>query len=255
MEAKRGISGSTIKIIAIISMLIDHIGAGILGRYLMAAGMAEVTMETSAQWLAENSTLYMVYWVMRAIGRLGFPIFCFLLVEGFEHTHNVKKYALRLLAFCVISEIPFDLAFKGKVLEFGYQNVFFTLFIGLLTMCVFRHIEQKEWKRGVKIICFLAALGIGMGVAQLLRTDYAAIGVLCIMILYMFRNSKPRQIIAGCIAFLWELTAPLAFIPIGFYNGKRGWKLKYVFYAFYPLHLLVIYLICLAMGIHGYAVV
>lgn len=255
---KKGISGSTIKIIAILSMLIDHIGAGYLGRLIMKAGFMEVmnsnNLNVMMEWISEYGTLYYTYTAMRMIGRLGFPIFCFLLVEGFQRTHNVKKYALRLGAFALVSEIPFDLCFNGKFLEFTYQNVFFTLFLGLLTMIAFDWIAKKEWavngtlNRVVKVIFSAAALAVGAGVAHFLKTDYAATGVICIMALYVFRKKKPLQITAGCIAFLWEVTAPLAFIPIGFYNGQRGLKMKYFFYAFYPVHLLLIWLVCLLMG-------
>ena len=264
-KKKKGISGSTIKIIAIVSMLIDHIGAGILGRFIMTSGYMRVItsgdLGTIMQWVMENGVLYYTYSIMRMIGRLGFPIFCFLLVEGFQRTHDVKKYALRLGMFALISEIPFDLCFNGKVLEFGYQNVFFTLFLGLLTMVAFDWIAKKEWaaneslNKVVKVIFSAAALGVGAGVAHFLKTDYAAKGVLCIMVLYLFRKKKPWQIAAGCIAFLWEVTAPLAFIPIGFYNGERGLKMKYFFYAFYPVHLLLIWLVSMLMGIGWVAVV
>lgn len=104
-------------------MLIDHIGAGVLGRLLVVRGMNEAA-DLNA-WIDANSTLVITYQMMRFVGRLAFPIFCFLLIEGFEHTHDVKKYALRLLSFCLVSEIPFDLLFNGKILEFGYQNVIF----------------------------------------------------------------------------------------------------------------------------------
>lgn len=254
MEKKRGISGSTIKIIAIFAMLIDHIGAGVVGRYISSTGMPMLDTAEGMQWLSEYGGWMALYAVMRMIGRLGFPIFCFLLIEGFEHTRDVKKYAARLLAFCIISEVPFDLLFRGKVLEFGYQNVFFTLFIGLLVLCAYRFVEQqKEWNVLWKGLCYLAALIAGMAVAELLHTDYAAIGVCCILVLYIFRKNKVGQIVAGCIAFLWELTAPLAFLPIAFYNGKRGLKMKYFFYIFYPAHLLILYLICAAAGISGFA--
>lgn len=263
-EKRKGITGSTIKIIAIVSMLIDHIGAGILGRFLVTSGyvgvMVSGDLNAIMQWLAENGTLYYVYTAMRMIGRLGFPIFCFLLVEGFQRTHDVKKYALRLGLFALVSEIPFDLCFSGKVLEFGYQNVFFTLFLGLLTMIAFDWIEKKEWASGVrlnmvvKIVFSAAALAVGAGIAHFMKTDYAATGVICIMVLYVFRKRKPLQIAAGCVAFLWELTAPLAFIPIGFYNGKRGLKMKYFFYAFYPVHLFLIWLVSMMLGMGWVAV-
>lgn len=264
-KKKRGISGSTVKLIAIVSMLIDHIGAGILGRLLVKAGFLEVMgsgdLNAIMQWMMNNAALYYSYSAMRMIGRLGFPVFCFLLVEGFQRTRDVRKYALRLGAFALVSEIPFDLCFSGKVLETGYQNVFFTLFLGLLTMVAFDWIAKREWaanknlNRVVKVVFSAVALAVGAGVAHFLKTDYAATGVLCIMALYLFRKKKPFQIAAGCIAFLWEVTAPLAFIPIGFYNGERGLKLKYFFYAFYPVHLLLIWLVTMVMGLGWIAVV
>ena len=126
MEKKKGISGSTLKMIAIVTMLIDHIGAAVLARLLMVNGLGELDQTNTdaiMQWLSANGALYGTYTVMRMIGRVAFPIFCFLLVEGFLHTHDVKKYAMRLGLFALLSEIPFDLAFSSKILEFNYQNV------------------------------------------------------------------------------------------------------------------------------------
>lgn len=242
---KRGISGSTLKIIAIISMLTDHIGAVVVLGFLQHAWYG--------QWLIN------LYYVMRLlIGRIAFPIFCFLLVEGFGHTRNAAKYALRLFVFALVSEIPFDLAFEGKLFAPKYQNVFFTLFIGLLVMMAYKGItERLKAAVWIKLILYIAALAAGMGIAWLLKTDYDAIGVGCIMALYIFRRNKAAQITAGCAGFFAscfftggsELTAPLAFIPIGFYNGKRGLKMKYFFYLFYPLHLLVLYFIVYFLGL------
>ncbi len=253
---KKGISGSTLKLIAITTMFIDHIGAALLGRYLQLYQYVEVMssgdMQAAVAWMEEHGALYMVYWVLRMIGRLGFPIFCFLLIEGFQKTRDVKKYALRLGVFALLSEIPFDLAFKAQVLEFSYQNVFFTLFLGLLTMIACDAVAKTDWNKAVKGILSVVAIVAGAAAAELLHTDYAAIGVLCIMALYLFRKNKVGQIVAGCVAFCWELTAPLAFVPIGFYNGERGLKLKYVFYLFYPLHLLIIYGVSILLGVNGY---
>ena len=134
----RGLSGSTLKLLAIITMFIDHVGAAVLARMIIMGNNTEL--------------LYKVYLTMRTIGRIAFPIFCFLLIEGFEHTRDRKKYALRLLAFAAISEIPFDLAFNSKVLEFGYQNVFFTLFIGLVTIMAMHEVEkQQDWHLALRI--------------------------------------------------------------------------------------------------------
>ena len=227
-ERKNGISGSTLKIIAIVSMLIDHIGAVIVLRMLMHDF---------------NNELYTLYNVLRGIGRIGFPIFCFLLVEGFRHTRNSKKYAVRLGIFALISEIPFDLAFRGKLVDLSYQNVFFTLLIGLLVMIVCRKISEKfHENRIVMYILYVPTVLFGVMLAEFLQTDYAGIGILCIMALYFFRGNKACQMVAGCTAFLWELPAPVAFIPVVFYNGKRGFRIKYFFYAFYPVHLFLLYL-------------
>lgn len=256
---KKGISGSTLKLIAIITMLTDHVGAVILMRLLMASGYMEMAASRDVsvvnEWLMENRTLYISYNILRMIGRVAFPIFCFLLVEGFMRTRNAGKYALRLGIFAIISEIPFNLALTSKVMEFSYQNVYFTLLMGLLTMMAFDWIGRLECNYWGKVLLCGIALIVGAGLAECLRTDYGAIGVVSIMILYILRNRKAWQIAAGCIAFLWEITAPLAFIPIGFYNGKRGLKLKYFFYVFYPLHLLILYLICMGMGITGYSAI
>lgn len=256
MEKRKGISGSTLKLIAVVTMLVDHLGAALMGRLLWANGYMELVassdMNVINQWFWEYGSLYYGYTAMRMIGRVAFPIFCFLLVEGFLRTGNVRRYALRLGLFALISEIPFDLAFKARVLEFTYQNIYFTLLIGLLTMVAFDRIGKKDWSWWLKLLASGVSLLAGAGLAEILRTDYGATGVVCIIVLYVFRFRKPYQILAGCLVFLWETTAPLAFIPVAFYNGRRGMKLKYLFYLFYPLHLLVIYLICVAVGLGGY---
>ena len=233
-ERIKGISGSTLKLIALVSMLIDHTAAVVLERAIIQGGYTE--------------TLDQVYYFMRmGIGRLAFPIYCFLLVEGFEKTRNRKRYGGRLFLFAIISEIPFNLAFRGRLLDLSYQNIFFTLFIGLLTIWIMDIIEKKNisyiWKVLGEGLVFLAAIMI----AEVSHCDYGGRGIIAIGLLYLFRKNRIHQIIAGAIAFLWELTAPIAFLFVGFYNGQRGIKLKYIFYAFYPLHLLLPYLLSRAL--------
>ncbi len=246
-ERKKGLSGSSLKLIAMVTMLIDHIGATILWKMMQLRAA-----ESGLEGMVIADELYTVYRFMRDIGRIAFPIYCFLLVEGLVKTSNRARYALRLGMFAIFSEIPFDLAFNSQILEFSYQNIFFTLLIGFLGMWVADEIEKMK---GFGIWSFLSGLlvtAVGAGIAEILGTDYGAKGVLAIMVLYLFRHNKWEQIIAGCLAFLWETTAPIAFLPIWFYNGKRGLNVKYVFYLFYPLHLLILYLICFCMGLSGY---
>ena len=103
----KGLSGGAFKMIAIITMFIDHLGATVLRAIVRLPSVSSVP-ESQKMWLA-------IYNLSRDIGRLAFPIFCFLIVEGFLHTRNVKKYAGRLFLFALISEIPFDLTLKGNV--------------------------------------------------------------------------------------------------------------------------------------------
>jgi hypothetical protein len=217
---KKGLSGSTLKLIAIITMFIDHIGAGIL--------------ERQPTYMYGYGSLHQIDFVLRLIGRIAFPIFCFLLVEGFLHTRNVYKYAIRLLLFAFISEIPFDLAFRGAIFETLYQNVFFTLLIGLITLIAIR---KFEFSLPLKLAAMLA----GFFAAQILQTDYAGFGVMFIVLLYSLHDNIKLRNIIGSVAILWEITAPIAFIPITLYNGERGYQMKYFFYVFYPAHLLLIY--------------
>lgn len=252
---KWGITGSTLKLIAIITMFLDHVGAIILERMIMQGGFPDLTdNETAMSFMSEHANIYIIYTALRLIGRLGFPIFCFLLIEGFGYTRDVKKYAGRLFLFAVISEIPFDLGFVGEPIYWGYQNVFFTLLIGLLVLMGFRFIENKrEWNRTLRVIIYIAILLAGMALAETLRCDYGAIGILTIVVMYLFRHRKTLATGLGCAALTTmtfiEITSFFAMIPIHLYNGKRGLNIKWLFYVFYPAHILLLYLIAYALGL------
>ena len=261
------ISGSTLKIIAMACMLIDHTAAVLFDRILISRGLLDAVnaSDGGASFLSTGNTAVIYYadMIMRAIGRISFPIFCFLLIEGFMHTHDVKKYALNLGIFALVSEIPFDLAFAGKPFYLDYQNVFFTLFIGLVMMIFLQKIDSKaqkdagawqraNWKVSVgKLLVIVAACAV----ATLLKTDYSAMGILTIVLMYNMRKNKMYCIGIGCAVLtllsLNEITCFLAMIPVHFYNGKRGLNLKYPFYAFYPVHLLVLFAIAAGLGVAG----
>ncbi len=249
-----GISGSTLKMIAVVTMLTDHLAAvvlpSLLARYEIfyfgdysSGHMQELIAQTGV-----GGWIYVLYQVMRRIfGRLAFPIYCFLLVEGFGRTRSRLKYAGRLFAFALISEIPFNLAFRGNVLDGSYQNIFFTLLFGFAMIWAMEEVERRICQPFLRLCGFAAAFLGAAFAAEAFKCDYGAHGIIAIALLYLFRKNKREQIIAGCVAFLWEITAPFAFVFIGFYNGRRGWKLKYLFYAFYPVHLLVLYLLAKAV--------
>ena len=234
---RRGLTGNVLKWIAIITMLIDHTAVALIQNGIFQSRTISLTQEQWQGW-------YRFYWVMRYIGRLGFPIFCFLLVEGFYYTHNVKKYMLRLGIFALISEVPFDFALFRHFIYPAYQNVYFTLFIGITTLYGLRYFSGTESKnRILRVVCLCG----GLGVAYVLRTDYDMFGVLLIVVLYLFREKAIwRDFAAGVVLLLSslvEITGLLAFIPMHLYNGQRGRQMKYFFYIFYPAHLLVLGLI------------
>lgn len=223
------LSGTTLKWIAVISMLIDHTAEVLINHN---------TALTDPIWAQ-------IYVLMRGIGRIAFPIYAFLLVEGFLHTRDVKKYLTRMLTFAVVSEIPFDLAVFHTPFYWGYQNVFFTLFLGLLALAGENMLHQSSgmfagaglWKQALALILCISA-------AQLINCDYGAFGVFFIVLLYMTRYDKKTQTVLGAISLIWELPGILAFIPIRLYNGIRGrCGNRYFFYAFYPAHLLALWCI------------
>lgn len=240
MEEKQGITGSTLKIIAMITMFIDHMGASILENGIMQKVAGESVVSADVAALHAYNAWKMVDILFRSIGRLSFPIFCFLLVEGFLHTRDWRKYFARLFLFSFISEIPFDLAFHKTWFYMEGQNVFFTLWIGILVLAGMKYIEERrEWTKTVQYLGELLVIAAGYAVAEFLHTDYSGFGIIAIACLYLLREDRKKQALCGGVLFLWEVSAPLAFFPIYRYNGKRGLDLKYVFYFFYPVHLLL----------------
>ena len=210
------IDRSVLKWIAVLTMVIDHVGAILFPDQI---------------W-------------MRVIGRVAFPIFCFLIVEGFFHTHDVRRYMGRIGVFALISEIPYDLAFRGVPLEYAHQNVFFTLTLGLILLWVLERCrEQLLLCAGAfAVLCFLA---------QALHMDYGAGGLLMVFAFYLAQQGTSPWIGWGIFVFInlfgyaggVQWAAILALLPIGLYSGKAGKKKQRFFYWIYPLHLLLLWII------------
>ena len=212
-------SGTTLKWIAVISMLIDH--------------TAEVLINHNAA--LTDPIWAQIYVLMRGIGRIAFPIYAVLLVEGFLHTRDVKKYLARMLTFAVVSEIPFDLAVFHTPFYWGYQNVFFTLTLGLILLWVLERCrEQLLLCAGAfAVLCFLA---------QALHMDYGAGGLLMVFAFYLAQQGTFPWIGWGIFVFInlfgyaggLQWAAILALLPIGLYSGKAGKKKQRFFYWIYP---------------------
>lgn len=211
---------SFLKTIAMLSMLCDHI----------------------AFVLIPATDYPRLYYIMRAAGRIAFPLFCFMLVEGFTYTRNREKYIIRLLIFAIISEIPFDLASDGTAFDFGSQNVMWTLLIGFIVMYV---IEQAGNNYLAKIIIII----LGGTVAGFMHTDYSVFGVFVIAMLYIFRyNRRKGVIMMGILITTQNSIEIFALLSIPFilnYNPDKNDVIlpKYFFYAFYPAHLFILYII------------
>lgn len=244
---RNGLTGADLKRLAVFFMVLDHIGAILVEPLVPSTGGIVV-----------YSWQYVLYMVLRILGRFSFPMFCFLLVEGFFHTHDMVKYLRNLLVFAVISEVPFDLALRGTVCDWGYQNVFFTLALGFAAIWAAQALQERyamqtgtDHALRYKIYMVAAVLGIG-GIAQLANTDYGILGVAVIYVLYTFKPQKIRSAVWAWILLTMGNVLEFFCFPFIFavkaYNGQRGKQNKYFFYFFYPLHLLVLYAISLAIN-------
>lgn len=199
--------------------------------------------------------------VFREIGRLAFPIFCFLLTEGFVHTHDRGKYYLRLLGAGVISEIPYNIAVTGNVFDASKQNVMFELLFGFIALSVFEvfsiklNSDKDKVLKNILIWVFTVVIGV---IAEICNCDYGLYGVLLIMIFYFFRKEEEIDrfliyligMFVITIVFFFgknQIFCILSLIPIYFYNSKPKKKIgslsgyKYLNYFYYPVHFIVLY--------------
>ncbi len=239
------ISANCLKWIALITMLIDHFGACIW------------LYQAKAGWMSfQDPNFYIPYYMLRGIGRLAFPLFIFLLAEGFYYTRNRKKYLIRLTLFAFLSEIPFDLALfltnpqvsSGQITTWAHQNVYFTLVLGFLSMLLIDWIEKKDWDKKIKIIAVIGAVALPAALAQLIHTDYGAIGVLAIAVAWLLRDRRGNLLEVTGIIFILTFSSSLEALAlldlplIAAYRGKQGKKgNRWFFYAFYPVHLLLLF--------------
>ena len=200
-------TGFQLKLLAMLAMTADHIGA---------VFFPEIPL-------------------LRWIGRLAMPVLCFFIGEGLRHTRSPRRYLLRLTGFALLSELPFDLAFYGGI-EWGHQNVYFTLALGLLALWAIQSRGMEGW-----LLALTAALA-----AELLGCDYGMYGVLLIPLLDRFHCARSEQLAGAALlnlAFFGLQTQTLSLIALPLlwlYNGKRGRDDRRLFYLYYPAHLCVL---------------
>ncbi len=200
-----------LKLFALVTMIIDHTGAVLFPQF---------------RW-------------MRYVGRMAFPIYAFLISEGYVHTRNVKRYLIRLAVFALASEVPYDLAFNDGISYIKDTNVFFTLFFGLLALVL---IDYFTYNTVLQCACVLSLSVL----AQYMVSDYRFIGVCLIVVFYLYRDRLPLKLVGASNALIpfssWiEGMALCSMIPVCLYNNKPGRiRLKYFFYLIYPVHLLIL---------------
>ena len=265
------LSWSQLKLIAYITMIIDHTAHVLLQNGIM------VTYPECSPYVKPVMIL------MRGIGRIAFPIFSFLLVEGLIHTRSRVKYLLRILLLAIISEPVFDYANNGVFYYADYQNVFITLLIAATTMCVLSLIEQNDrLNKNIYVLYVLQGIVVIVGcfLAEFLKVDYGMSGIIIPLIMGVIRRLKLDSSSAFAIYFvatiiarvirnivnaptyilnpgMWyekylmyainnlQIFAILALIPIFMYDGTKGKPMpKAVYYLFYPVHLSILGLIC-----------
>lgn len=234
-----GLTSNMLRTIAVLLMLSDHIWA---------------TAMSFGDW-------------MTYIGRMAFPIFAFQIAEGFVHTKNFKKYALRLLGFAIVTEIPFNFFYSSRFFNPYHQNVLFTLLLGLLAIKVIDGIKKDRSGKNIALSVFYLLLILLASVIGFV--DYGYLGMLTVVMFYLMRDFPfawlgqlvgmillnitffeglvfPVEILGKTFEIPSQGFAVFALIPIWLYGGRKGKSskaLQYGFYAFYPVHMIVLYLI------------
>jgi hypothetical protein len=213
----------SIKVFAIVLMIIDHIGLFFFPDVLL----------------------------LRVIGRLAFPLFAWLIANGAYYTHDIRTYMLRIFVFALLSQIPYVMANRLIDPSFSILNVLFTLGFGLTAIYVIQQTKNRS-------VWFLATV-IACGFAQVLNTDYGFFGVLSVVAFYLSFKNVPLMVITQCSIYLFpffflmgykthviEPFALFALLILVWYNHQEGPKTKYLFYIAYPLQYVVFYILLLS---------
>ncbi|MDU6791760.1 MAG: TraX family protein [Intestinibacter bartlettii] len=223
IQKKFQINGAGLKYIAFISMFIDHFNKTIITPLL-----------NYQQPLVTISTIFDI------IGRIAFPIFAFMIVEGFYKTKSRGKYLRNLLIFAIISEVPYDM-FQSKVfINNRSQNIMWALAIGLLNLIIVDKLKEKIKNKYAWLGISILIVAINAVVATLLSFDYDYYSIIIIFILYLFYDKRFLGSILSYLVIIKEVYAILGFAVINFYNGEKGRQNKLFNYFFYPAHLLIL---------------
>lgn len=241
-------------------MFIDHLSKITLSwwsNYIIAPLVDQGNITLANYQIVDN----FIRFTLQGIGTIAFPLFCFLLSEGFHYTSNRYRYIGVMLVFAIISEIPFDISFFNRYsanegtypFYWKYQNVYFTLFLGLLTLLCIEKIKSKTQKLPeiIKTVSLKLIFIIGMAfISVIIQSDYNSQGILYITSFYICRRNRLYQILLFIILFIATtgnqptIYTYITVLIILFYNGKRKkTRSKYFYYLFYPVHIMLLYLL------------
>ena len=225
--------------------------AGIVGRSILQnqmLGVGVLSAEELVQMMQSSQEAFIIATIaliLQAVETVAVPIFVFLLAEGFSHTSNWKKYMLRVAVMAVLTEIPYDIAMSGKVLEFGAQNPVMGLVLCMFLLYLYRRFAGK------KLICVIMTLA-GLLWGTMLKIDHSVPMMLMLCIIYLFRNKRMFMGFSGVamaavcmVVSPFYLAAAMGFLAIHFYNGEPGEGNRVVNYLFYPVALLAIGLVAM----------
>ena len=232
--------GTNLKLYGCITMVFYTLSVSVFQIGLLRIGEYDSIEAFSGAVAADPSLMSLSTWatVLQMIGWLSVPVFAFLLVEGFQHTSSFKRYLLTMLGFAVVSEIPYDLAMSGSLWSLNSQNSLFTLSIYLIMLYGLRLYSGRKGAavRVTQGLVILAAvLWCGM-----LGSAFGLCTVLLTATYYLVTERKGMRVLLGCAISAMYVTAPLSGFALWHYTGQRGWNgNKYLFYAFYPIHLLI----------------
>lgn len=262
MNRCRFLTGNALKMIAVLAMLLDHFCKIVL-QWLLNNYWFELYNTGKMTWEQYSRIDNFIRFDLYAVGAMAFPVFCYLLSEGFHYTKNRRRYIGLMLVFAIVSELPFDLGFFANLSKrtgtfpfyWGYQNVFFTLCLGLIALeCVERFScnSKKKTDKIKSLSLQVASVAIIAIASELIKCDYGKNGILFIVAFYICRQNRVYQILLFLVTYMLvtgeqpTVYIILSCLMILFYNGARGkLKLKYFFYVFYPLHISLLYIVTL----------
>lgn len=227
-------NGAQLKYMAFLSMLLDHVNNAMITPYLDG----------------KDPLLY-VSNVLSILGRVAFPLFMFFLVEGFFKTRSRKKYLINLLVFALLSEVPFDLFTSRELFNKNWNNMMFTLALSLATIWIVDEMKGRLAKKSKALWYGASVLVVAAmcAVAMFFSLDYDYHAIIVAYLFYIFYEKPLYGAALGYLSIIKELYSVLGFAATLTYNGERGKQYKWLNYAFYPVHLLILGLLRVALKI------